>query len=131
MRSGDLQHAWVKIMLQERGLPVKHDALLDHDRLMHHLIHGTVADPSGAMLDADYAHMLYTVWGADEDNNAMASQMQKGVCCQENPSRDAIFPSAPAYSGDATHIEAENQMNESMLQSQLHWNDGEVCDLQN
>ena len=122
LRTGDLQHAWVKIMLQQRGLPVKHNALLDHGRLMHHLIHGTMVAPSGAMMDEDYAHMLCTVGGADEGN--MVSQMQRVVCCQENPSSDAIFPSAPTYNGNATRYEAENQVYESML----HWNDDEVCE---
>ena len=68
MRTGDLQRAWVKHILQRRNLPVKHDALLDHGRLMHHLIHDTMSAPSGAMVDSDYAHMLRTVGGPDEGN---------------------------------------------------------------
>ena len=124
IRTGDLKHAWVKIMLQQRGLPVKHNALLDHGRLMHHLVHGTMSAPSGAMMDQDYAHILATVGGADEGN--MVSQMQSIVCCQEHPDKHSVFTSAPTYNGDATRFSAENQIYESMA----HWNDGEVCEPQ-
>jgi hypothetical protein len=95
-------------------MPVKHDALLDHGRLMHHLIHDTMAAPSGAMMDEDYAHMLHTVGGPDEGN--MVSQMQSIVCCQENPISNATFATVP------TPTQAEHQIYESML----HWNDDEV-----
>ena len=114
MRTGDLQHAWVKIMLQQRGLPVKHDALLDHGRLMHHLIHGTRSAPSGAMMDEDYASMLATVGGPDEGN--MVSQIQSVVCCEVNPSSSSMYPSAPTYNGNPEHFAAETQMYHSMLQ---------------
>ena len=71
-------------------------------------------------MDEDYAHMLSTVGGPDEGN--MVSQMQSVVCCQENPNRNAIFPSAPTYNSATTHLAAETQLYESML----HWNDDEV-----
>ena len=114
MSTGDLQHAWVNIMLQQCGLPVKHDALLDHGRLMHHLIHGRTTAPSGAMMDADYASMLATVGGPDEDN--MVSQMQSVVCCEVNPASHSVYPSAPMYDGNPEHFAAENQLYASMLQ---------------
>ena len=59
MRKGDLQHAWVQIKLRQRGIVVHGDPLLDHGRLMHHLIYGTYEAPSGAMMDEDYA-TIYT-----------------------------------------------------------------------
>ena len=114
MRTGDLKHAWVQIMLQQRGLPVKHDALLDHGRLMHHLIHGTMVAPSGAMMDTDYASMLATAGGPDEGN--MVSQMQSVVCCEVNPASGCVYPSAPTYNGNPEHFAAENQVYASMLQ---------------
>ena len=120
MRTGDLQHAWVKVMLQQRGLPVKHDALLDHGRLMHHLIHSTMKAPSGAMMDQDYAHMLSTVGGPDEGN--MVPQMQSMVSCQKNSDEHTVLPSAPTCSTNATCFDAENQIYASML----HWNDDEM-----
>ena len=114
MRTGDLQHAWVKIMLQQRGLPVKHDVLLDHGRLMYHLIHGTMAAPSGVMMDEDYAPMLASVGGPDEGN--MVSQMQSVVCCEVNPASSSMYPSAPTYDGNPEYSAAENHMYHSMLQ---------------
>ena len=54
MQTGDLQHAWVKIMLRQRGLPVRDDAMLDHGRLLHNLIYDTNSAPSGAMMDENY-----------------------------------------------------------------------------
>ena len=114
MRTCDLQHAWVKMILQQRGLPVKHDALLDHGRLMQHLIHGTTAAPSGAMMDADYASMLATVGGPDE--GTMVSQMKSVVCCEANPASHSVYPSAPTYNGDPEYFAAENQLYASMLQ---------------
>ena len=71
-------------------------------------------------MDEDCAHMLRTVGGPEEGN--IVSEMQSVVCCQENPSSDAIFPSAPTCNGDAAQYAAENQVYESML----HWNDDEV-----
>ena len=95
-------------------MPVKHDALLDHCRLMHHLIHGTTAAPSGAMMDEDHASMLATVGGPDEGN--MVSQMQSVVCCEVNPASSSVYPSAPTYNGDPDHFAAKNQLYASMLQ---------------
>ena len=114
MRTGDLQHAWVKVMLKQRSMPVKHDALPDHGRLMHHLIHGTTAAPSGAMMDEDYASMLATVGGPDEGN--MVVQMQSLVCCEPHPASSSVYPSAPTYNGDPNHFADENQLYASMLQ---------------
>ena len=68
MRKGDLQHAWVQIMLRQRGIVVHGDPILDHSRLVHHRIYGTYAAPSGAMMDEDYATILASVGGADEGN---------------------------------------------------------------
>ena len=126
MRTGDLQHAWVKHILQRRDLPVKHDALLDHGRLMHHLIHDTMAAPPGAMMDDDYAHMLRTVGGPDEGN--MVAQMQSVVCCLENPDSAQPFPIETPYASGTAHLDltAETQLYHSML----HWNDDEMYEPQ-
>ena len=88
-------------MLKQRGLPVKHDALLDHVRLMHHLVHGTMAAPSGAMMDEDYASMSATVGGHDDGN--MVAQMQRVVCSEVNPSSDSLYSLPPTY--DSRHGE--------------------------
>ena len=102
MATGDLHHVWITIMLEQRGLPVKQDALLDHGRLMHQLVHGTMAAPSGAMMDEDHASMLATVGGRDEGN--MVSQMQRVVCSEANPSSDSIYPLPPEYGCSHGHL---------------------------
>ena len=89
-------------MLKQRGLPVKQDALLDHGRLMHHLVHGTMAAPSGAMMDEDYASMLATVGGRDDGN--MVAQMQRVVCSEANPSSDSLYSLPPAYDSRQGHL---------------------------
>ena len=102
--TGDLQHVWITIMLEQRGLPVKQDALLDHGRLMHHPVHGTMAAPSGAMMDEDYASMLATVGGRDDGN--MVAQMQRVVCSEANPSSDSLYSLLPAYNSSHIHLNA-------------------------
>jgi hypothetical protein len=81
---------------------------------MHHLVHGTTAAPSGAMMDEDYAHILATVGGPDEGN--MVSQMQSMVCCEAHPALGSVYPTAPTYDGDPNHFADENQLYASMLQ---------------
>ena len=100
--TGDFRHVWITIMLKQRGLPVKQDALLDHGRLMHHLVHGTMAAPSGAMMDEDYASMLATVGGRDDGN--MVAQMQRVVCSEANPSSDSLYSLPPAYDSRQGHL---------------------------
>ena len=115
MRKGDLQHAWVQIMLRQRGIVVHGDPLLDHGRLMHHLIYGTYAAPSGAMMDEDYATILGSVGGADEGN--MVLQMQSIVCSQVNPAVPSIFPIDACWDGTGA---AENTVYDDMLLATQH-----------
>ena len=101
--TGDFRHVWITIMLKQRGLPVKQDALLDHGRLMHHLVHGTMAAPSGAMMDEDYASMLATVGGHDDGN--IVAQMQRVVCGEVNPSSDSLYSLPPSYDSRQRHLD--------------------------
>jgi len=101
--TGDFQHVWIMIMLKQCGLPVKQDALLDHGRLMHHLVHGTMAAPSGAMMDEDYASMSATVGGHDDGN--MVAQMQRVVCSEVNPSSDSLYSLPPTYDSRQGHLD--------------------------
>ena len=93
-------------MLKQHGLPVKQDALLDHGRLMHHLVHGTMAAPSGAMMDEDYASMLATVGGHDDGN--MVAQMQRVVCSEASPSSDSLYSLPPAYDSRQGHLDTRD-----------------------
>ena len=115
MRKGDLQHAWVQIMLRQRVTVVHGDPLLDHGRLMHHLFDGTYEAPSGAAIDEDSATMLSSIGGTDEGN--MVLQMQSIVCSQVNPAAQSIFPIDACWDGTG---EAENTVYGSMLSTKLH-----------
>ena len=115
MKKGDLQHAWVQLMLRQRGIVVHGDPLLDHGRLMHHLIYGTHDAPSGAMMDEDYTTILNSVGGADEGN--MVQQMQSIVCSQVNPERHSAFPVGTCWDGTC---DAENTVYDSMVLTTQH-----------
>ena len=84
MQTGNLQHAWVTIMLRRRGLPVRDNAMLDHGRLLHNVIYGTSSAPSGAMMDGNYDNIRRSMGGPDTGN--MVPQMQTFVCRQERDS---------------------------------------------
>ena len=115
MRKGDLQHAWVQMMLTQRGIVVNGDPLLDHGRLMHHLIYNTNTAPSGAMMDEDYATILASVGGEDEGN--MVQQMQSIVCSQVRPSISPTFPIDACWDGTGV---AENTVYDAMLSTTQH-----------
>ena len=115
MKKGDLQHAWVQVMLRQRGIVVHGDPLLDHGRLMHNLIYGTHDAPSGAMVDEDYVTTLSSIGGADEGN--MVQQMQSIVCSQVNPESHSVFPTEMCWDGTG---DAENAVYDSMVSTTQH-----------
>ena len=80
MKTGDPQHVWVKLMLEQRGLPIRDDAHLDHGRLLHSMVYDTTSAPSGAMMDENYANILASEGGPDTGN--MVPQMQAVVTMQ-------------------------------------------------
>ena len=105
MKTGDLQHVWVKLMLRQRGLPIRDDALLDHGRLLHNIVYDTTSAPSGAMMDENYANILASEGGPD--TGSMVPQMQAVVCRRErhNADVDAVVPTAPQWDVESSEAE--------------------------
>jgi hypothetical protein len=112
MNTGDSQHVWVKLMLEQRGLPIRNDALLDHGRLLHSMVYDTTSAPSGAMMDENYANILASEGGPDTGN--MVPQMQAVVCRTQHHSIRPVVPTAPPWDNDAEDIDPR-QHYEDML----------------
>ena len=112
MKTGDVQHVWVKLMLRQRGLPIRDDALLDHGKLLHNMVYATTSAPSGAMLDENYANILASEGGPD--TGSMVPQTQAVVCRRERHNADAVVPTAPQWDIEAEDVDPQQQ-HENML----------------
>ena len=120
MQQGDSQHEWVQLMLRQRGLPVRGDAMLDHGRLLHNLIYDTSSAPSGAMMDENYVNIRRSMGGPDTAN--MVPQMQTFVCRQERDSEQQQL---------STNTKWENNAQQPQLPTAPPWDEAAESELWN